>query len=139
MKLYEFLQVCNDGFDCVDDNFDYTIYIEICDNSIKENEKDNYDKFIDFVAQNTDVLSTGHNTIAGNPILFVDFSKFVKENMQAFSKFADENCEITPSDYAGYEDTEIWTCLRILEDMAIGNYTESQYKEFLDLATQGAK
>ena len=131
MKLYDFLQVTNQGFDCVDNTFDYTIYIEIAP-STKESDKDAYDKFIDFVAKNVEVITTGKNTIANTPILFVNFYKFIEKYQNIFNAFAYNNCAIYPGK-SDDKDDAVYKSLLILDDMARGNYSDKQYIEFLEL------
>lgn len=132
MKLYDFLGVCN-GIDCVDSTFDITIYFEI-----DKKKKDYYNKFINFVTKNTKAIQTGYNTITKIRILFCDFYGFCKKYLKVFCNFADDNCSLNPKNFAGCEENQIDICLRILEDMANGNYTERQYKQFLELC-KGAK
>ena len=129
MTLKEFLTVCN-GNDCCDNTFDYTIYFEIAE----EKSDDPYDKFIDFVASHTRVIKMGRNAISNTPVLFVDFCEFINNNINAFGAFADNNCRITPTKFCQDLEEQDFVCLQILEDMANGNYSNSQYNEFLELA-----
>lgn len=131
MKLFDILSL-GKGFDCCDNTFDYTIYFDEIDTTTKENEKDNYDKFCEYVAKHVDAVCFGTNNISHTDILFVDFIGFINNNIKAFEKFADENCSISPNDYDAKED-KMFACLQILEDMTNGNYTETQYIEIINL------
>ena len=131
MTLYDILTL-GKGFDCVDYIFDYTIYFENIDKEEQEESKDNYQKFCEHIAKNVDVETFGTNNIAQTTILFVHFNKYIQKKMTAFEKFAEHNCNITPKAYENKTE-KVWACLRILDDLIIGNYTEQQYKEFLTL------
>lgn len=124
MKLFDYLTIEDQGFDCVDNTFDFTIYVELP----SPPEADAYDHFINTITKNIDIVATGRNTIAGNKILFVRFDKFIKENIKAFSIFANKNCRLRVTTRA--TDDDIYNAIRILDDLCIGNYDEEQYNEF---------
>lgn len=131
MTLYDILTL-GKGFDCVDNTQDYTIYFDEMDKEEQDATKDDYQLFCEHIAKNIEVETFGTNNITHTTILFVDFTKYINKKITAFEKFAEENCNITPKTCED-KDSKIWVCLRILEDLTIGNYTERQYKEFLEL------
>lgn len=133
MTLKEFLAVSN-GIDCCDNTFDFTIYFEIAENG----SNDPYDKFINLVTSQTQAITTGRNTISNTSLLFCDFYTFIYNNIHTFEKFAEQNCSVNPKNYTDKDD-KVFAGLRILEDMANGNYTDTQYKEFIAIYNKGGK
>lgn len=55
----------------------------------------------------------------------------LNNNIKVFGTFADNNCRITPTKFCQDLEEQDFVCLQILEDMAQGNYSDRQYKEFL--------
>lgn len=132
ITLYDYLKISG-GMDCVDNVFDMVIYFDTCDEV-----EDKYDEFITFVEKNVTPISKGCNTISNTELLSCTLSAFCKNYLHAFAKFSEENCSIEVAKYNDIDD-QVWACLRILEDMAIGNYSESQYAEFMQLVKTSSK
>ena len=121
MTLYDILTL-NKGFDCVCDTTGNTCYFEL-----SRPAEDNYDQFLQLITQNITPTQ-----FIGSYMLECNFHTLICQHQKVWEEFAKKNCEISPAhDTTPYD--KYYTTFRIMVDMVNGNYSERQYKEFLDI------
>lgn len=121
MTLYDILTL-DKGFDCVCDTTGNTCYFEL-----SQPVEDNYDQFIALITQHIKPTK-----FAGADILECNFHTLICQYQQVWEEFAKDNCNISPAyDTTPYD--KYYTTFSIMVDMVNGNYTDKQYKKFLDI------
>lgn len=110
----------DDGCDVGDNEMDYMWFM-----NYEENPTDYYDRVQNYIAENTYVEREDEDYVLGR------FYDFCDKNLDKFAKFMEENCIVMVR--GKNKDDDIEKCIRVIEDLCIGNYSEGQYKEFLDI------
>lgn len=97
----------------------------------EENPTDSYDRVQNYIAEHTKFSSYSEGQYSG--VIIGDFYSFCDKNLPKFKRFMSKNCIVRV--LGKNKDDDIENCLRVIEDLCIGNYSERQYKEFLDIFT----
>lgn len=124
MKLYEFMKVTEADYDTYDTVYDTGVtvcYIE------EDKDNDSYDKFCIELMKKVDMEKQNGD------ILIVNWTKFIKDNMEKFKKFTAEywyeSCQ-----YEDDEDEFIYQWINEFHGYMAGNVSEEFYDTLIEFA-----
>lgn len=124
MKLYDFMKISMEDWDTYDTEYDACVTVCYID---EEDAEDNYDKFCIEIMKKVEVVQ-----IVSDSHLVCDWSKLIKNNMDAFKTFTEKHWKYT---YEDDKDEFIYQWINEINLYLAGYVSEKFYDtlvEFID-------
>lgn len=125
MKLYDFMKLTEADYDTYDTVYDACV--TVCCIDVKDEERDNYYKFC------TDITKKVEMVKQNGDILIVDWTKLIKDNMEHFKLFTENNWN---NHYEDDEDEFMYQWINEIHYYMAGYVAEEVYEELVELVNK---
>lgn len=125
MKLYDFMKLTEADYDTYDTVYDACV--TVCCIDAEDEERDSYYKFC------TDITKKVEMVKQNGDILIVDWTKLIKENMEHFKLFTENNWN---NHYEDDEDEFMYQWINEIHYYMAGYVAEEVYEELVELVNK---